>query len=188
MTDDPVTRAHRALPGAPRQIQPAGPLLNHDNNRLARAHEVLEKPLPQTHAAASPVNKPSAKLMCLPATCSATARRSYILIAEQRDDRLLILRHEMPQARNSGDLSQSSLLSGQYKMEFPKGWTCPLCRSSDRIWLCNCAAFFGAIHCCGNSDGRYHCACGGFEYRTFHQAEKVDVRGASAVTPNKTKS
>jgi hypothetical protein len=189
VTDDVVKPANRALqPAAQGQMQPAGPLLDRGNELLARTRALLgEPPLRTFAAAAPPVREPGPELVRLPMTCSARGG-SLVVIAERHGNRLRFIGHEMPRTRQEGQY-RPGLLSGEYEIELMQGWACPLCQNNDDAWLCNCAEFYGALHCCGTSGGRYHCACGRFEERDLVKVKKVQVRGASvAATPDKTPS
>jgi hypothetical protein len=119
-------------------------------------------------------------------TCSASGG-SFVVIAERRGNELWFVDHEIPRTRSEGQ-HQPGLLSGKYKIEFKNGWVCPLCRNDD-AWLCNCERMNHALHCCGNSGGRHHCACGRFEDHEFVAVKTVEVRGTSvAATPDRTRS
>lgn len=177
MSDDLLKRAGRALQAVDTNRQRAA--LNPAQGRelLARAAAVEKQPL-----VATPPPAPRVEQVKLPGTCSALGD-SYIVVAERRGDELRFIAHELPPpGARAAAASMPPPLSGQYRIEL-NGWRCPLC-SSDQVWLCMCAAQTNALHCCGTTRGRHHCACGKCEARNFVNVETVEVRGeAVAATP-----
>ena len=190
MSHDLIARARQTLkPGAPHNMQPAGPLdLAKGADLLARAYAALATSPKQTLlATASPPPPrpaaPRAERVKLPMTCSARGA-SYVVIAERRGDELRFVGHEMPPPGPGGAPRLPARLSGQYRIE-SKGWACPLCATPGDIWFCSCDRMNGAMHCLGSAGGRYHCACGRFEEHEFVTVKTVEVRGTSvAATPD----
>ncbi len=190
MANDLIARARQATrPVAPRKDQPALPVDPANGSSLvARARAAIEAPPKSTliASAPSPPPVPRVERVKVPMTCSARGQ-SYVVIAERTGDVLRFVSHEMPQA-GSGAGRMPDRLEGQYRIEM-NGWRCPLCQNGDAVWLCDCAAMNGAMHCHGTSGGRYRCACGKAEEREFVTVPKVAVRGASvAATAEQARS
>jgi hypothetical protein len=186
MANDLIARARQATkPGAPRKDQLALPVDPAKTSSLvARARAAIEAPPKQTLVAATPP-LPRVERVKIPMTCSARGQ-SYIVIAERHGSELRFVGHEMPQAAASGGPQMPGRLSGEYRIEM-NGWRCPLCQNGDAVWLCDCAAMTGAMHCHGAAGGRYRCACGRNEEREFITVPKVEVRGTSlAATPQQS--
>jgi hypothetical protein len=189
MSNDLVARARQALqPAAPRGTQPAGALDPAKGAKLlARAQAAISAPPKQALVAAHPPPPtPRAELVKVPVTCSAGGG-SYVVVAERRGDELRFVGHEMPPGPG-GAPRLPGRLSGEYRID-RKGWACPLCANTDGVWLCECERMNGAMHCSGNSGGRYRCACGRLEEREFVNVKTIEVRGASvAATPDTGRS
>jgi hypothetical protein len=191
MANDLIARARQATgPVAPRKDQPALPVDPAKTSSLvARARAAVEAPPKQTLVAAAPPPPPVPRVdrVKLPMTCSARGQ-SYVVIAERRGSDLRFVGHELPQPGRGGTSQLPGRLSGEYRIEM-NGWRCPLCQNGDAIWLCDCEAMNGAMHCHGASGGRYRCACGKHEDREFITVPKVEVRGTSvAATPEQTRT
>jgi hypothetical protein len=181
MANDLIARARQATrAGAPRNDQPARPVdPAHASSLVARARAAIEAPPRSTLLAAAPPSPavPRIERIKIPMTCSARGQ-SYVVIAErQAGDVLRFIGHEMPQA-GGGASRMPGRLDGKYNIEM-NGWRCPLCQNGDAVWLCDCAAMTGAMHCHGTFGGRYRCACGKTEEREFITVPTVEVRGAS---------
>ena len=172
MSDDVMRRAALAR-GDARAPAP----LDRDKGRqlMARAQAVLDAPRKETLVSAPPP-APRAERVKLPVTCAARGV-TYAVIAERRGDALRFVGHELPQP-GGGTPRMPGHLSGQYRIE-NNGWACPLCSTGPDVWLCNCEAMQGAMHCLGSTRGQYRCACGRIEDREFTSARAVAVRGVA---------
>jgi hypothetical protein len=183
MNNDLIARASKALkPAAPGGLRPAG---GPEKDLLARAEAAIaSSPKSTTFVAASPP-APRVERVKVPITCSAVGN-SYVVIAERRGDELRFVGHEMPGTGGASRLP--GRLSGQYRIELA-GWHCPLCGDGNAVWLCDCERMQGAMHCHGNTDGRYRCACGRIEERGFISVKTAEVRGTSvAAMPERSGS
>lgn len=188
MSNDLVARGPRALgPGSPRKDRPAEPVdLAKGTKWIAEARAAIEAPSKHVLVAAPP-REARAERVKLLMTCSARGI-SYLALAERRGNHLRLVGHEMRQPGKDGVFQVPGHLSGEYHIEI-NGWRCPLCRNGDSVWLCECDRMNGALHCHGNSGGRYHCACGRVEHREFFDVEKMEVRGTSvAVQTERSRS
>jgi hypothetical protein len=166
-------------------LQPVERIMSNDLIIRARARLRAEAAPKQTLVAVPP---PVVRVerVRVPVTCSARGQ-SYVVIAERRSNTLRFVSHEMPQPAKGAASPMPSQLSGEYQIE-ANGWRCPLC-GNDAVWLCDCAAMSGAMHCCGSAGGRYRCACGRSEERDFVDVKHFAVRGRSvAATPEQARS
>lgn len=170
MTKDLTTRARQALEATDKRVTPVS---SDGTALLARAEALLGLPTKQTKT--DPVKR--IEQVKIPVTCSARGS-TYIVIAERRGDALRFVGHEMPGSSGGTAARMPSLLAGQYRVE-ASGWRCPVCADGSGVWVCNCERMDGAIHCCGTSGGRSHCACGRFEEHEFVSVDTAAVRGTS---------
>lgn len=183
MSDDPLKRARQMLQGTnlPRS-PPAVADRSKVDDLLARAraavgHEAAE-PRGKVQTASSPV--PSTEKVRLEMTCAATGR-SFIAIAERRGAQLQLIDHELPKpGHRPGGGGPAERLSGEYSIRYAAGWACPLCRSREGGWSCNCQERPDLFHCGGRQGRRTYCACGRLETRGFIDVESIAVRGESA--------
>jgi hypothetical protein len=169
MTKDLTTRVRQGLEATDKRAAPS----SSGTALLARAEALLAPPSRQ--ARIDPVTR--AERVKIPVTCAARGS-GYIVTAERRGDALRFVGHEMPRASGGTAARMPSLLAGQYRVE-ANGWRCPVCADSSGVWVCNCERMDGAIHCCGTSGGRSHCACGRFEEHEFVSVDTAAVRGTS---------
>jgi hypothetical protein len=172
MSNDPVARARAMLSSRASSVNPGT-----SSTLVARARAAIEAPPPM----------PRVERVKIPLTCSARGE-TYIVIAERHGNELRFVGHELPQPGNGGAFRMPGRLSGEYRI-MTNGWTCPLCRNGGGVWLCDCAAMSGAMHCSGTLGGRYRCACGRSEEREFVTIAQAEVRGTSvAATPEQNRS
>ena len=68
-------------------------------------------------------------------------------------------------------------LFGEYSIGYAAGWACPLCRSRERGWSCDCRQRPDLFHCGGRQGRRTYRACGRLETRGFIEVESIAVRG-----------
>jgi hypothetical protein len=180
MSDDPLKRARQMLQGANLQCSsPAVADRSKVDDLLARAraavgHEADLRGKVQT--ASSPVQ--GAEKVRLEMTCAATGR-SFIAIAERRGAELRLIDHELPKPGHRPGGGPAERLSGEYSSGYAAGWACPLCRSREGGWSCNCREHPDSFHCGGRQGRRTYCACGRLETRGFIEVESIAVRGES---------
>jgi hypothetical protein len=191
MSDDALKRARQALEvSGPRRMQPAAHNSAKVDELLARARAAASHsetaqsapPPPAPEIAESRIEK-----VRLQMTCGGTGR-PFVTIAERRGDALRLVGNEVPQS-GSGHSAPAELLSGSYRVEFAPGWACPICRSGETLWTCNCAQFTNALHCGGSGGSRgraRYCACGRLEDRHLVELERIQVRGQSVGATSKS--
>jgi hypothetical protein len=182
MSDDPLKRARQMLQGANLQSSPPAVAdRSKVDDLLARARAAVghEADLHGKVQTASPP-VPGAEKVRLEMTCAATGR-SFIAIAERRGAELRLIDHELPKPghRPGGGCGPPERLSGEYSIGYAAGWACPLCRSRERGWSCDCRERPDSFHCGGRQGRRTYCACGRLEARGFIEVESIAVRGES---------
>jgi len=135
----------------------------------------------KTREAAPPKMAVSApEQVLLHMTCGATGQH-FVGIGERSGDSVrLVGREPLPPGRGN---EVAGLLTGAYRLELADGWACPFCRKQPALlWSCNCAGFGGALHTDCSGGVMQTCCCGKREPRFFHEAEKMQARGASVAS------
>jgi hypothetical protein len=178
MSDDPLKRARQMLQGANKPAAPATLDQSKFDDLLARAraaggHEPERRGKVQAAPSADVVEKVQLQM-----TCAATGR-SFIAIAERRGKELRLIDHKLPEPGHRAGAGLAERLSGEYSIGYAAGWTCPLCRSRERGWSCDCSERPDSFHCGGRQGRRTYCACGRLETRGFIEVESIAVRGES---------
>jgi hypothetical protein len=208
MNDDPLKRARQALEvsGASRSQLPARDPTKVDellarvragaSDREARREPPPEKvaassdrearrePPPEVTPMAMATDARRANKVRVPITCGKTGR-SFIGHAERQGDDLLLVDHEVSQA-GRGASTRVEMLSGKYRVSRVSDWACPLCKSSDDLWSCQCRENPNALHCGGRRGRASYCACGRLEERYLEEAEFLQVRGQSVAARSKS--
>ena len=129
---------------------------------------------------------PAPELIQIPIWCSVTGR-AFVAVAERQGDVLVIIRNAMPSTgTGSGGGAAPPRLLGSFGFA-DGGWPgCPHCGAKDNpahhlgmFWVCILPGCHSAIHCAGDHRGKFRCACGKVEARTFQVVVSVDVHGAA---------
>lgn len=118
--------------------------------------------------------------------CSVTGR-SFVVLAERHANTLLMKSNEPPAATGEAGHGPSPTALGSFSLDCHRDWPgCPHCGAREGFgglrlaWVCARRGCGSPIHCCGNRDGRYRCACGIVEERSFVTVPAVPVHGASS--------
>jgi hypothetical protein len=92
---------------------------------------------------------------------------------------LRLIDHELPPPGHRPPGAPAERLSGEYSVGHGAGWVCPLCRSREPGWSCDCQECPDALHCGGRQGRRTYCACGRLEARGLIEVDSIAVRGES---------
>lgn len=114
------------------------------------------------------------------AWCALTGRPFLIVAAPEGADSVRILRSELPACDGDAPVvsylppppSSKRILRGKWSGCPHCGTTCT--QGVGALWVCENDGCEGPLHCAGNREGRYRCACGIVEPRQFASADDPD--------------
>jgi hypothetical protein len=145
---------------------------------------VAEPPQVETPTMTAPA--PRVEKARLDMTCGATGRPFVAICRIERAERTLVLIDSLVLQPGRGPHAPSEMLSGEYRICAVEGWACPVCKSRDEAWFCQCRAYMNALHCGGSRGQVRYCACGLREQRFFEPGEFFRVRGQSIAAAAKS--
>jgi ribosomal protein L37AE/L43A len=118
-----------------------------------------------------------------------TGKGFTVVAVREGTDTLRMLRNEVVGGAGAGtgngrDEKPASL--GSFRIEAGEWPGCPHCGTTDNsrnavglLWVCDRWGCGHPVHCTGSREGRFRCACGIVEERTFVRVETMPVHGSA---------